>query len=103
MFGFIDGKKTATQMINKDNLFRQIVEVSVIEAIREHGEIDPERAQDAAYEIAMTAVRNAVARLLEGGEGLAALIIERDAYRKMAENALAYVSPVHFALSKDAK
>jgi hypothetical protein len=96
----MDGMKTATQMMTEDWLFRRIVQASVSEAMHKHGRIDPERAEEAAYEIAMKSVQIAVARMIEGGDGLAALIIERDAYRKMAETALAYVSPVQFIVAK---
>jgi len=95
-----EAMKTATQIMRDDNLFRRIVEYSVSEAMHEYGRIDPERAEQAAYEIAMKSVQIAVARMIEGGDGLAALITERDAYRKMAETALAYVSPVQFILAK---
>ncbi len=96
----MDGMKTATRMMRDDNLFRRIVQASVSEAMSEHGRIDPERPEEAAYEIAVKSVQIAVARMVKGGDGLAALVAERDAYRKMAETALAYVSPAQFIVSK---
>ncbi len=85
--------KTATQIMREDVLLRRIVEASVYAAIQDFGRVDPERADSDALDIAIKATAIAVARMMNEGDGLAAIKAERDAYKKAYE-ALSVTTPL---------
>lgn len=92
--------KTATQIMREDLLLRRIVEASVYEAIQNFGRVDPERADSDAFDIAIKAAAIAVARMMNEGDGLAALIAERDAYKAAALRFSALTPPIPLILAK---
>lgn len=68
-----------TRRLQEDALFRMLVMSCVAAAIRED-----ERADQAAHDIATRAASLAVSRLIREGDGLAALIAERDLYKQQS-------------------
>jgi hypothetical protein len=68
----------------EDFLLRRIAEASAVEAMQACGSIDPAHATEDAYEVALRAASIAVARMMNEGDGLAALKAERDHFKEVA-------------------
>lgn len=83
MTGF---KTTGTLLAatNNDFLLRRIAEASAYEAMQAYGSIDPAHATEDAHEVALRAAAIAVARMMNEGDGLAALKAERDHFKEVA-------------------
>jgi len=91
--------KTATQIMREDVLLRNLVRSCVSAAMHDFGRIDAGHAERDASDIATQAVVMAVARMMNDGDGPAALIVERDAYKAAALRfaAMAPPSPIILA------
>src|ERR1700693_2954208 len=78
----------ALDKMRRDSRFHAMVMSAVGSAMQEHGLIDPQRADQAARKIAMTAAAFVLARAFDEDAEVKAAHAERDAYRKLAEDAL---------------
>ncbi len=91
--------KTATQIMRGDMLLRRIVEASVHAAIEDFGRICPDNADSDACGLATKAAAIAVVRMMNEGDGLAALRAERDAYKESALRFAAMTPPAPVILA----
>ncbi len=91
--------KTAVQMMQDDLLLRHIVLASVSAAMQEHGPVNLNHVEKDAYDIAIKATSIAVARMMNEGDGLAALKAERDAYKESALRFAAMTPPAPVILA----
>lgn len=92
----------AAEMMKKDHRFRMMVDSTVAQAMRDHGQVDPDRADQGAFDIAVAATALLLARIYTEDAEINALRIERDAYRKRAEEALNFGMPRMFVPSPTA-
>ena len=85
--------KTAMEIWQRDRRLHAIVLSSVASAMQEHGPVDPERADRDAHDIALKAALLAVTRIVEEDAELKHARMERDAFRKLAEETIS-LSPM---------
>lgn len=78
----------AQRIWETDPRIRMIVQRCAIEAFRDYGWIDPDRAERAAMEIAERACLLAVTRLIASDGEIMMARAERDAYKKLAEETI---------------
>ena len=79
---------SAVESYRKDARFHAIALSCVAAALRDHGRVDPERADRAAHDIALAAVVLLLQRVYTEDAELAAMRIERDYYKKLAMEGL---------------
>lgn len=93
-------KQMAKDMQQNDIRAIRLVDSLAIEALHEHGPIDPSRAEQAVFDIARRAALLMHAAIyFEDGE-LTQARAERDGYKKIAEEALLFAPPKPFIIAK---
>lgn len=82
-----DSTKRAIDSYEKDARFRATARSAVARAMQDHGPIDPERADQGAYDIALQATVFLLQHIYENDAELVALRYERDRYKELALSA----------------
>jgi hypothetical protein len=97
----------AQEMMRRDHRVRMLVDSSVVHAREELGRyIDPEQADEEAFSLAQRACAILASRLLTEDEELNAMRIQRDQYKKLAEESImlrpspAFVIPLPATLQR---
>lgn len=90
---------TATEIAmerwNQDVRFRAIVQASVVRAMDEYGDIDPDHARQDAHEIALRAAMFALSQAFDEDREITTLRIERDHYKELARQGLMFMRPAY--------
>jgi hypothetical protein len=79
---------TATSIAEREHRLRMIAMSAVAQAHEHVPEIDPERCERDAHDLALYAAYIAIERIMNGDTELTAMRIERDHYKALAETAL---------------
>jgi hypothetical protein len=83
-----DSTKRAIDSYENEARFRAVAQSIVARVMQDHGRVDPERADEDAYRIAVNVAALLLQRVYEDVPELAAMRVKRDHYKKIAENAL---------------
>ncbi len=90
---------SAADRYNNDARFRAIAQSIVSRVLHAHGPINPEEADREAYDIAIRVAALLLETVFQNDAMLKAMREERDAFQKMAEDALC-MSPMPISMRK---
>lgn len=100
--GIEERRKRAVVQYRHDHIFHAHVSQVVAYAMQHHGPIDPERAEEAAADIATEVAALLLRTVYEEDSEVRNLAAERDRFRKIAEDAVA-LSPPKFLFMESPK